>query len=59
MIINEEVLVKINNTNIEHYKLKYDVKYGDKLLALSTCYSTADNSRFVVAARRLRDGETT
>ncbi len=36
MIINEEVLVKINNTNIEHYKLKYDVKYGDKIY-VSSC----------------------
>lgn len=34
-----------------------DVKYGDKLLTLSTCYSDADNSRFIVIARRLRDGE--
>lgn len=34
-----------------------DVEYGDKLLALSTCYSDADDSRFVIAARRLRDGE--
>lgn len=35
-----------------------DVRYGDKLLTLSTCYSNADNSRFIVVARRLRDGET-
>ena len=34
-----------------------DVKYGDKLLTLSTCYSDADNSRFIVVARRLRKGE--
>ncbi|MDE6780607.1 MAG: class B sortase [Ruminococcus sp.] len=34
-----------------------DIKYGDKLLTLSTCYSDADNSRFIVLARRLRDGE--
>ncbi len=34
-----------------------DVKYGDKLLTLSTCYSDADNSRFIIIARRLRDGE--
>lgn len=34
-----------------------DVKYGDKLLTLSTCYSDADNSRFIIVARRLRDGE--
>lgn len=34
-----------------------DVKYGDKLLTLSTCYADWDNSRFLVVARRLRDGE--
>lgn len=34
-----------------------DVKYGDKLLTLSTCYADEDNSRFIVLARRLRDGE--
>lgn len=35
-----------------------DVKYGDKLLTLSTCYADEDNSRFIVVARRLRDDET-
>jgi peptidase C60 sortase A and B len=35
-----------------------DVQYGDKLLTLSTCYMNEDNSRFIVVARRLRDGET-
>jgi len=34
-----------------------DVKYGDKLLTLSTCYVDEDNSRFLVVARRLRDNE--
>ena len=34
-----------------------DVQYGDKLLTLSTCYADEDNSRFIVVARRLRDGE--
>ena len=34
-----------------------DVKYGDKLLTLSTCYADWDNSRFLVVARRLREGE--
>ncbi len=34
-----------------------DVKYGDKLLTLSTCYADEDNSRFLVMARRLRPGE--
>ncbi|NLP27111.1 MAG: class B sortase [Clostridiales bacterium] len=36
-----------------------DVEYGDKLIALSTCYSDADNSRFVVVGRRLSDDEVT
>jgi sortase B len=35
-----------------------DVKYGDKLVTLSTCYSDADDSRFLVIGRRLRPGET-
>ena len=34
-----------------------DVQFGDKLLTLSTCYADYDNSRFIVVARRLRDGE--
>ncbi|MBR1591683.1 MAG: class B sortase [Ruminococcus sp.] len=34
-----------------------DVKYGDKLLTLSTCYADEDNSRFIIVARRLREGE--
>jgi sortase B len=34
-----------------------DVKYGDKLLTLSTCYADEDNSRFIIIARRLRPGE--
>ncbi|MBQ8960153.1 MAG: class B sortase [Ruminococcus sp.] len=34
-----------------------DVQPGDKLLTLSTCYADEDNSRFLVVARRLRDGE--
>ncbi len=35
-----------------------DVEYGDKLIALSTCGQEFTNSRFVVVARKLRDGET-
>lgn len=36
-----------------------DVKYGDKLLTLSTCYGVSEsNQRFIVVARRLRDGES-
>ena len=36
-----------------------DVKYGDKLLTLSTCHADEDNTRFIILARRLRDGEST
>ena len=36
-----------------------DVQFGDSILTLSTCYSDEDNSRFVVIARRLREGEDT
>ena len=39
------------------YDTGVDVKYGDKLITLSTCYSDVDNSRFLVVGRRLRDGE--
>lgn len=35
-----------------------DVKYGDKLLTLSTCHLDIDNSRLIVVARRLREDET-
>lgn len=36
-----------------------DVQYGDKLLALVTCNSgsSSNNDRFMVVARKLRDGE--
>lgn len=35
-----------------------DVKYGDKLLTLSTCYQSEADLRFIVVARRLREHET-
>jgi SrtB family sortase len=47
-------------SNIMNYSMinpGLDVKYGDKLLTLSTCYSDEDNSRFIIVARRLRPGE--
>ena len=34
-----------------------DVKYGDQLLTLQTCFMDEDNSRFLVIGRKLRDGE--
>lgn len=34
-----------------------DVKYGDKLLTLSTCADEFKNARFVVVARMIRPGE--
>ncbi|MGN1415656.1 MAG: class B sortase [Oscillospiraceae bacterium] len=35
-----------------------DVTYGDRLLVLSTCSNEYADSRFVVFARKLREGET-
>lgn len=38
-----------------------DLKYGDELLTLSTCiygYGSTANTRFVIFARKTRDGET-
>lgn len=35
-----------------------DVVYGDKLLVLSTCSNEFTNSRFVVFARKIREGES-
>lgn len=35
-----------------------DVEFGDKLLCLSTCSNEFSNSRFVIFARMLRDGES-
>ncbi|MGN0609190.1 MAG: class B sortase [Oscillospiraceae bacterium] len=35
-----------------------DVEFGDQLLCLSTCSNEFSNSRFVVFARKLREGES-
>lgn len=42
---------------LSHYRCNVDVQPGDRLLTLSTCTSTDDNERFLVMARKLRDGE--
>jgi sortase B len=34
-----------------------DLKYGDELITLSTCDFTMDEARFVIVARRVRNGE--
>lgn len=34
-----------------------DVKYGDQLITLQTCFMDEDNSRFLVIGRKLRDNE--
>ena len=36
-----------------------DVQYGDEFLTLSTCSNEFEPSRFVIFARRTRDGEDT
>lgn len=41
-----------------YYTIPVDVKFGDRLLLLSTCSYVYSNSRFAVCARKLRDGET-
>ena len=35
-----------------------EVKYGDQILTLQTCWMDEDNSRFIVIGRKLRDDET-
>ncbi len=34
-----------------------DYRYGDRFITLSTCSNEFSNSRFVVVARKVRDGE--
>lgn len=44
---------------LSRYRTQVDVQPGDRLLTLATC-SGADNSRrLLVAARKVRDGEST
>lgn len=41
------------------FNLPVDVQYGDKLLTLSTCTYEFSEARFVVVARKVREGEST
>ena len=41
-----------------YYNTDVDVKYGDELITLSTCSLEIKNARFVIVARKLRDGES-
>ncbi len=38
--------------------INVDVQPGDQLLTLQTCYSDSDGTRFLVIARKMREGET-
>ena len=41
------------------YETGVDVKFGDEIITLTTCYKNLrKNGRFVVVARRIREGET-
>ena len=41
------------------YETGIDVKFGDEFITLTTCdHSRRDDGRFVVVARRIREGET-
>jgi len=40
------------------YDTGIDVRPGDKLITLATCYKAYDNERFIVVARKLRPHET-
>lgn len=40
-----------------YFNTDVDVKYGDPLLVLSTCSTEYWDSRFVIVARKVRDGE--
>ena len=40
-----------------YYTTEVDCQYGDQFLSLSTCAYTISDSRFVVVARKLREGE--
>lgn len=46
-VFNDEALIETG----------VDVRYGDKILTLQTCADRYDDERFLIAARRLREGE--
>ncbi len=50
-----QYIVNVRNKSL--VDIDVDVEYGDQLVTLSTCYSDADNSRFLVVARKIREGE--
>ena len=41
-----------------YYDIPVDVEYGDRLLTLSTCSYVYSDSRLLICARKLREGET-
>ena len=54
----EEFYEYVNGVKIRSLVLNdVDVKYGDKLVTLSTCSGAFDEARFVVVGRKLRGGE--
>ena len=42
---------------VKAYETGVDVRFGDELITLSTCSSHTDECRFVVVARKIREGE--
>ncbi len=42
---------------VKRYDTGVDVEFGDEIITLSTCSYQTDDGRFVVVARRIRDGE--
>lgn len=41
-----------------YYEIPVDVEFGDRLLTLSTCSYVYSDSRLLICARKLREGET-
>lgn len=44
---------------LSRYRTQVDVQPGDRLLTLATCSGADNNRRLLVAARKVRDGEST